>query len=65
MTMPIIFINLYCKFRAFGITFGTVRTQVRLDFTPKLQWSPDHSPFPENAKVPFNERGVKLTVWSL
>ena len=56
-------IQIKCKLRAFGITFGTVEKQFFLTL-PGLSFNnePVQTP-PPISKTLVNERGVSLVVW--
>lgn len=59
-------INLYIKFRAFGVPLGTLHKQ----FAASAKVSGFSitevpvTPIPAGVKPVLNKRGVKLTIWS-
>lgn len=55
-------IYLKCKFRAFGITFGSVEKSFRLN-VPKFTWGATDDVPPGDATQIYNDRGVTLKVW--
>lgn len=61
-----IYLNVYVKFRAFGITFGTISKTVKVSLPldgGRLVFTDAENVPPADAKVLINERGVKLLLW--
>ena len=61
-------ISISVKFRAFGITFGTVNENFTLGFdlaTKKISVQTLAAPAPANATQVLNQRGVVIQAWLL